>query len=156
MPHQPRCVCCVCCVCYVLYAVCCMLWAVSCELWAEGCVCCVCCVLVYCVYFVLCVCYVLCVGFAVCVCGIRDQVRVMKERCDYSDWFSQNYYVYHFKVSSEELHLIQVTFKVYRFVLWNFRYSPVAQDLALRSPGETVDKETFLKFLPLPGLLGGF
>ena len=28
------------------------------------------------------------------------------------------------------------------------------QDLALRSPGKVIDKGTFLKFFPLPGLLG--
>lgn len=32
---------------------------------------------------------------------------------------------------------------------------PPPQDLSSRSPGDTVDKDSFLKLFPLPGLLGG-
>lgn len=31
----------------------------------------------------------------------------------------------------------------------------LVQDLSSRSPGETIDKDSFLKLFPLPGLLGG-
>ena len=42
------------------------------------------------------------------------------------------------KFTAEEFHLLKAAFK----------------DLAQRSPGKTIDKDTFLKFFPLPGLQG--
>ena len=43
------------------------------------------------------------------------------------------------KFDDEELHVLRETFK----------------DLAERSNGDSVNKETFLRFLPFPGLFGG-